>query len=158
MHPEIENNSAKFKKWLKKKGELLEEIEKYERELESVKAKLKGIPKHIIWAELEDADKFYRLLPGRKRLMDTVRMIAYQAETAMASMMICPTVDRAAARRLLQDLFVNDVDILPEPEKNILRIHIHNAARPAANHSLEQLLEQLKAAKIKYTGTQMALT
>jgi len=157
MHPEVENHSARYKKWLKKKAALLEEIEKYEHELESLKAKLKGISKHIVWAELEDGDKFYRLLPGRKRLMDTVRMIAYRAETAMAGIMTGPNIDMPAARQLLQDLFVNDADILPEPEKNILRVQIHNAARPAANRSLEQLLMKLNEAEIIYPGTDMRI-
>jgi transposase len=157
MHPKVENDSASYKRWLKKKAELLEEIEQHEHELESLKAKLKETSKHITWAELDDADKFYRLLPGRKRLMDTVRMISYRAETAMASMMIGPTVDMAAARRLLQDLFVNDADILPETENNILRIRIHNAARPASNRHLEKLLEQLNATETVYPGTQMTI-
>jgi hypothetical protein len=38
------------------------------------------VPEHITWAELEDNDRFNRLLPGRKRLMDTVRMIAYRGQ------------------------------------------------------------------------------
>ena len=157
MHPEVENDSVRYKKWLKKKAELLEEIEKYEHELESLKEKLKGISKHIVWAELEDGDKFYRLLPGRKRLMDTVRMIAYRAETAMAGLMTGQAIDMAAARQLLQDLFVNDADILPEPENNILRVMIHNASRPAANRSLEQLLTKLNEAEIIYPGTDMRI-
>lgn len=122
IHPEVDNDSTRYKKWLKKKADILEEIEQYEHELESVKAKLKGISKHIAWAELKDEDKFFRLLPGRKRLMDTVRMIAYRAETAMAGMMTGPTIDMVAARQLLQDLFVNDADLLLEPETKILRV------------------------------------
>ena len=157
LHPEVDNGSVRYKRWLNKKSELLEDVEKYEHELEDVKAKLKTTPKHIAWAELEDSDKFYRLLPGRKRLMDTVRMIAYRAETTMASMMIGPTIDMAAARRLLQDLFVSDADLLPEPEKDILRVQIHNAARPAANRSIEQLLTKLNAAEIIYPGTDMRI-
>ena len=117
IHPEVDNGSVRYKRWLNKKSDLLEDVEKYEHELKCVKAKLKTTPKHITWAELEDSDKFHRLLPGRKRLMDTVRMITYRAETAMAGMIIGPTIEMAAARRLLQDLFVSDADLLPEPEK-----------------------------------------
>ena len=157
IHPEVDNGSVRYKKWLNKKSELFEEVEKYEHELECVKAKLKKTPKHITWAELDDSNKFHRLLPGRKRLMDTVRMITYRAETAMASMMIGPTIDMAAARRLLQDLFVNDADLLPEPENNILRVQIHNAARPTANRSIEHLLAKLNAAEIIYPGTDMRI-
>ncbi|MBF0530650.1 MAG: hypothetical protein HQK55_15570 [Deltaproteobacteria bacterium] len=132
MHPKIENDSSSYKRWVKKKAELLEEIEQYEHELRSLQEKLKETLKYVTWVELKDEDKFYRLLPGRKRLMDMVRLISYRAETAMANMITGPTVDMAAARRLLQDLFVCDADILPDTENNILCIRIHNAARPAA--------------------------
>ena len=158
MHPEAEDNQARYHKWLKKKADLLEQIQHFEHQLEAVKAELKQTPKHITWAELEDQDKFYRLLPARKRLMDTVRMIAYRTETAMAGLLTGPALDSAAARRLLQDLFVTEADILPEPENQLLRIRVHGASTPAANRALLQLIEQLNEAEVIYPGTDMRLT
>ncbi len=137
---------------------MLEQIQHFEHQLEAVKAELKQTPKHITWAELEDQDKFYRLLPARKRLMDTVRMIAYRTETAMAGLLMGPAVDSAAARSLLQDLFVTEADILPEPENQLLRIRVHGASTPAANRALRQLIEQLNEAEVIYPGTDMRLT
>jgi hypothetical protein len=88
-------------------------LEQYESELERLKKKLKEEPKHITWIELDEKDKFYRLLLGRKRLMDTVRTIAYRAETAMAGLLKRPGVDLPAVRRLLQNLYVTEADVLP---------------------------------------------
>ncbi|BBO90297.1 SHOCT domain-containing protein [Desulfosarcina ovata] len=112
----------------------------------------------ITWGELEDKDKFNRLLPGRKRLMDTVRMIAYRSETAMATMLLGPTVDMADARRLLQGLFVTDADLLPDMENNRLLVRIHNASTPADNRSIASLLEELNKAEINFPGSNMQLT
>ena len=157
MHPADENDQEKYNKWLTQKAELLEQIEQYENELETLKSELKNIPKHIAWGELKEDDKFYRLLPGRKRLVDTVRMIAYRAETAMAGLLIDSTVDLPAARVLLQELFVTEADIIPEPDAGLLRIRIHNASRPASNRALQRLLEQLNAAEVEYPGTKMRI-
>ena len=157
MHPESEDDQARYDKWLRKEAALLEEIQHYEHQLNDEKAKLKETPKHITWAQLEEKDKFHRLLPGRKRLMDTVRMIAYRAETAMAGLLVGPTVDLAAARSLLQDLFVTEADILPDPENKVLHVRIHGASRPAANRSIAQLLAQLNEAQVLYPGTDMRL-
>lgn len=157
MHPETEEKPAKYRKWLVKKSNLLEEIENYEHQLEKLKAKLKDTPKHITWGQLDEKDKFLRLLPGRKRLMDTIRMIAYRAETAMLGLITGPTVDSPAARRLLQDLFVTEADILPDPEKNELNIRVHSASRPAANRALAQLFGHLNKAEVNYPGTDMRL-
>jgi len=157
IHPESEDDKNRYDKWLGKKSALLEEIHNYEHHLEELKAEIKKTLKHITWAQLEEKDRFHRLLPGRRRLMDTIRMIAYRAETAMASLLVGPTVDFAAARCLLQDLFVTEGDILPDLENNILLVRIHGASRPAANRSLAKLFAQLNEAQVHYPGTDMRL-
>ncbi len=157
MHPESEDNAAKYEKWMTKKAKLLEQIEQYESDLGTLKMKLKEEPKHITWEELDEKDKFFGLLPGRKRLMDTVKMISYRAETAMAGLLKGPTVDMAAARRLLQDLYVTEADILPRPKDNLLHVRIHNASRPAANAALAQLFDGLNSAEVCYPGTDMRM-
>ena len=71
--------------WLEKKAGLLEEVRLYEASLTEVKAKIENISRHIQWQELPEPEKFNRLLPGRKRLLDAVRMIAYRAEADIQS-------------------------------------------------------------------------
>ena len=126
LHPKTENNAVKYEKWVTKKAELLEQ---FESELDELKMKFKKEPKHIAWSELDEEDKFFRLPQGRKRLTDTVKMIAYRAESSMASILKAQTVDMAAARRLLQDLYVTEAEILPLPEENILHVRVHSASR-----------------------------
>ena len=157
IHRESEDDKTQHGKWLQKKGVLLEEIQHFEHQLNKEKATLKRTPKHITWAQLEEKDRFHRLLPGRKRLMDTIRMIAYRAETAMAGVLVSPTVDFASARCLLQDLFVMEADILPDPEKGLVHVCVHGASRPATNRSLAQLFAQLNKARVEYPGTDMGL-
>ena len=157
MHPETEDNGPRYRKWLNRKAELLEEVQNYENELETAKRKIKGIKKHITWGDLAEKDKFLRLLPGRKRLMDTIRMIAYRAETAMVGLLRGPTVDSPQARRLLQDLFVTEADIFPDPEDKKLHIHVHSASRPAANRALSKLFGELNNAEVIYPGTEFQL-
>jgi transposase len=158
MHPETADNPKKYDKWLEKKSTLLEEIENLEHQLSALKVELKGTDKHIQWSQLEEADKFLRLLPGRKRLMDTIRMIAYRAETAMVGLITGPTVDSSEARRLLQDLFQTEADILPDPDNGQLNVSVHGASRPAANQAIIPLLEHLNRAQVKYPGTDLRMT
>ena len=157
LHPENEDKPKKFKKWLEKKAELLEEIEKMEYQLNDLKAKLKQTSKHITWGELDGKDKFLRLLPGRKRLMDTIRMIAYRAETSMVGLLTGPTVDSSDARSLLQNLFQTEGDVLPDLESQQLNVRVHGASRPAANRALAQLFDHLNNAKVKYPGTELQM-
>ena len=84
-------------------------------------------------------------------------MISYRAETAMVGLLSGSTLDSPAARRLLQDLFVTEADILPDQEAKQLNIRVHNASRPAANRALLQLCEHLHKAQVKFPGTDMRL-
>ncbi len=157
IHPENEDKPVKFKKWIEKKAELLEEIEKMEYQLSELKEKRKQTSKHITWGELEAKDKFLRLQPGRKRLMDTVRMIAYRAETAMVGLLTGPTVNSSDARSLLQTLFQTEGDVLPDIENQQLNIRLHGASFPAANRALCQLFAHLNSAQVKYPGTELQM-
>jgi len=157
IHPENEDKLEKSTKWVKKKADLLEEIEKMEFQLDELKTELKQTSKHVKWGELDEKDKFLRLLPGRKRLMDTIRMIAYRAETAMVGLITGPTVDSPDARGLLQTLFQTEGDILPDLEKGNLNIRLHGASRPAANRALAQLFDHLNSAQVKYPGTELPM-
>ena len=157
MHPQTKDNAGKYEKWVNKKANLLEEVEQYESELSQIKGKIKKTSKHITWEQLEEQDKFFHLLTGRKRLMDTVKMIAYRAESSMAAVLKSPTLNMAASRRLLQDLYVTEADILPDYKNKILTVRVHNASRPAANKSLTKLFRELNSARVKYPGTEMRM-
>jgi len=157
-HSVPEQGGKKYERWLKKKSELLEEIEHFENQLNELKAKIKKTPKHISWNELPEEEKFHRLVPSRKRLTDTGRMIAYRAETAMADLLVDDIVDMPAARTLLQGLYNTEADILPDEENSLLRIRVHRASRPAANKSLQNLFAKLNDSKTKYPGSDLTLS
>ena len=84
-------------------------------------------------------------------------MIAYRAETAMAALLVNRTIDSTAARRLLQDLFKTEIDIMPDKKQQILRINVQHGSRPAADREMSKLFEQLNATEIIYPGTDLKL-
>jgi transposase len=157
IHPKVEEDTKRYRKWVQKKANLLEEIEHFENEIKEIKVDLKETPHRILWENLKEDDKFQQLAPGRKHLLDTVKMIGYRAETAMASMLLGPTVDTPAARQLLQDLFVSEADIHPDIENKQLRIKVHAGSRPAVNKSLQELFVKLNESEIIYPGTDMKM-
>ena len=84
-------------------------------------------------------------------------MIAYRAETAMSTLITGRTIDTAAARRLLQDLFSTEADILTDHQNRRLLVSVHRGSRPAADQALTKLFEHLNAAEIIYPGTHLRL-
>jgi len=155
LHPE--SDEAAQAKWEKRKAELVEAIEQFEHELTDINSKLKTTPSHLAWDKLPETEKFQRLAPSRKQLVDTVKMIAYRAETALASIVRESLARTDDARSLLRDLFRSEADLLPDLEQRVLRVHVHPMSNPRANRAIARLLEHLNAAEFTYPGTSLRL-
>jgi hypothetical protein len=66
-----------------KKAQLQEEIENLSRQIDEMKTLRKQTPHHIPVKDLPESDRFSRLLTERKHFIDTIKLIAYRAETSM---------------------------------------------------------------------------
>jgi transposase len=155
LHPEA--GEAAQAKWEKRKAELVEAIEQFERELTDINNQLKSTPSHLKWNELAETEKFERLAPSRKQLVDTVKMIAYRAETAMASLVRESLARTDDARSLLRDLFRSEADLLPDVGQRLLRVQVHPMSNPRSNRAIAHLLDHLNAAEFTYPGTNLKL-
>lgn len=157
LHPPPPH-SRSFKTWEPRKAELLEEIQQLEKELLEVKKELSETDHYLRWEQLPEEHKFQRLAPSRRHLIDSIRMIAYRAETAMLPLITDQYTDFTAARAILQALFRSPADLRPEAQHNRLRIQLHRASRPATDGRLERLCEQLNQTEMVYPGTNLILT
>jgi hypothetical protein len=155
FHPE--SDEAAQAKWEKRKAELVEAIEQLEKELTGINDQLKTTPGHLKWDDLPETEKFQRLAPSRKQLVDTVKMIAYRAETAMASIVREVLARNDDARSLLRDLFRSEADLLPDLEQRLLRVDVHPMSNPRADRAIAHLLDHLNAAEFTYPGTNLRL-
>jgi transposase len=153
-----ESDPAEMDQWLHDKAELVEEIQQLEHELDEVKKQQQATPTHLSWETLPEEAKCARLAPGRKRLLDTVKMIAYRAETALAAI-VREVLSRADdARSLLRDLFTRTADILPDEGTGTLCVRVHASSNPRHDRAIAHLLGQTTAAEHTYPGTKLKLT
>jgi hypothetical protein len=156
LHPE--SDPTEVAAWERDKAELVEEIQHTEHELEEVKKQQQATPKHLSWDALPEEAQCERLAPSRKRLLDTVKMIAYRAETAMAGI-IREVLSRADdARSLLRDLYTRTADIVPDERTGTLGVRVHASSNPRHDRAIGHLLKQLTAAEQTYPGTKLKLT
>ena len=86
-----------------------------------------------------------------------MKMIAYRAETAMASIVRESLARTDDARSLLRDLFRSEADLLPDLEQQVLRVHVHPMSNPRSNRAIAHLLDHLNAAEFTYPGTNLRL-
>jgi len=156
LHPQAE--ASEIAKWEREKGDLQEEIEQLEHELTVLKERMQSTPKHLAWDDLPEGEKFERLAPSRKRLTDTVKLVAYRAETALATIVREELSHPDEARALLRDLFRSDADLYPDEAAGVLEVRIHTLANPRSNRAVQHLLDHLNAAEFVYPGTTLRLT
>ena len=108
--------------------------------------------------DLPEDEKFERLAPSRKRLTDTVKLVAYRAETALAMIVREQSSHPEEARSLVRDLFRSDADIHPDQAAGVLDVRLHTLANPRSNRAIQHLLDHLNAAEFSYPGTKLRLT
>jgi len=156
LHPQADE--SEIQKWERQKADLQEQIEQLENELTTLKNQMASTPKHLAWDEMPEQEKFERLAPSRKRLTDTVKLVAYRAETAMAMIVREKLAHMDEARSLIRDLFRSDADIHPDEAAGVLEVRLHTLANPRSNRAIEHLLDQLNAAEFTYPGTNLRLT
>jgi chromosome segregation ATPase len=155
LHPE--SDPEQVAEWEKQKAELREEIEQMEHQLDAVQKRRSETSHHLPWKELPEEHKCQRLAPSRKRLVDTVKMIAYRAETAMTNIVREAMARDDDARALLRDLYRSEADILPDTERGLLTVRVHATANPRSNRAIQHLLTHLNDADLAYPGTNLRL-
>jgi hypothetical protein len=90
-------------------------------------------------------------------LTDTVKMVAYRAETALMTIVREKLSHMDEARCLIRDLLRSDADICPNEPAGVLQVRLHTLANPRSNHAVQYLLDHLNAAEFTYPGTNLRL-
>ena len=157
LHPAMEDNRKKYKEWEKTKTELVEEINLIEAKLNKYKAERDKTDKHIKVIDLSEEESFQALSSSKKHLVDTVKMISYRAETAMANIIRkeCGTLEQA--RALIRDVVSSEADIIPDNDAGILTVRLHNLSTRSMDRKLDRLLSVLNESKMKYPCSNLIL-
>jgi uncharacterized small protein (DUF1192 family) len=148
---------AHVEAFVRRKVTLQEEIETLQTELASRKAERKATPHHITIDELPEAARFHQLSTQSKQLVDTLKMIAYRAETAMANSLREHLTRPDEARRLLCALYTTDADLLPDPAAGTLTVRLHHGANAANDLAIAKLCEELNATETLFPRTNLRL-
>lgn len=146
-----------IKKFERNKGELIEMIELLKKELAGLKEERKKTNKHILLGDLPEQERFSQLESTRKQFIDTIKMIAYRAETAMAIILSKSPILVDDARALLRSIYTMEADIVPDEKEQTLRVRLHHLANPSSDKAARQLAAHLNETETIYPGTNLRL-
>jgi hypothetical protein len=126
-----------------KQAETFEAMQAAQAELARLRLERKQTPRKVTIDSLPEDQRPNELLPLGKMFCDTVKMIAYRAETAMVALLRRHLKNEGEARALIRDLLVASADIEPDDLAKTLTIRIHHLANPAQNKAVAALLDDL---------------
>ena len=147
----------KVEKFEKEKAALHEEIICLQKDLDKLKEKRKSTPKHISFAQLPEEHKFKGLSTKSKHFIDTIKMIAYRAETAMSLVLRDWMARGEDTRSLLRSIYSTEADIIPDKETGTLRVRLHHLATHSADETLRKLCNFLNETETRFPGTNLRL-
>ena len=150
-------SDTELQSFQQRKADLQEEIESLDRQIDQLKQKRKITPHHIPMKLLPEEDRFTRLRTERKHFVDTIKMIAYRAESSMASMLREHIARPDDARALLRQIFDTEADLTPDTATNTLTVRLHHLTQAAHDQAIEKLLVDLNATQTIFPGTSLTL-
>jgi hypothetical protein len=110
-------------------------------------------------AELPDEERFKQLTLSTqsKQLIDTIKMVAYRAETAMVQMAREVMRREDDARSLLRALYCTEADLVPDEKTGTLTVRVHHQASPSADAIIRHLCNELNQTETIFPGTSLRL-
>ena len=140
-----------------KKAQLQEQIEELTKELDALKDRRKAVEHHITIAELPEQERFKQLSTQSKHLIDTIKMVAYRAETAMVQMAREKMCREDDARSLLRALYSTEADLLPDENAGTLTVRVHHQANRCTDEVIRHLCTELNQTETVFPGTNLRL-
>ncbi len=133
-------------------------IRQLRTDTDTLKAEIRGLPVRVAVRELRESSEIVKLESERKVITDTVKMVAYRAETQLANLIgpLLPSRDDEA-RSFLKKLFQLPADILPQPEHQRLLVRLHSMADWRSNRAVHALCQVLNYLQTPFPGTNLTL-
>ncbi len=138
-------------------AERIQDLQRMEADVADLRAQRRIIPRKVPIDSLPHEQRPRQLVPLAKIFTDTVKMIAYRAETVLVGMLRSHLAKEEEARAVIRELFVSAADLEPNEKSHTLTVRIHRMACPAHDKAVAALLEQLTQASFVHpeTGARM---
>lgn len=154
----MENDIEQVKKQLEKQSAFQEDINEYNLQIGQKIMERKKESTHIKLKDLEIKMCYNKLKTESKLFINTIKIISYRAETALANI-ITPYYSKAQneARMLVKEIIKKDADIKPDYQNNTLTVTLHSLSTPMRNEIVKKLCDILNDTETIYPDTNLQM-
>ena len=154
-----EIDDAKAEHYINEAETLRATIEEEDAAIARLKKQRKEAGKHIAFSELPEDQRWLKLATRSKHFIDTIKIIAYRAETVLAGIVRekLNTHHQDEARAFVRDICTTEANLIPDGQAKTLTVELHSLATPKANAIAAHLCEELTATEITYPGTNLRM-
>jgi len=138
-------------------GQLREKIQAQTAVLEGLKKQRKETPRKVQLKELPEGQRYRQLCPESKHFIDTIKMIAYRAESALAGELREHLQREDDTRALLRRVFVTPANLRPDYGQKTLLVELHRLGSPLQDLAVAKLCEELTATETRFPTTDLRL-
>ena len=138
-------------------GQLREKIQTQSALLENLKNERQKIQRKVPLKELPEAERYRQLCPESKHFIDTIKLIAYRAESALAGELREHLQREDDTRALLRRVFVTPANLRPDYEQKTLLVELHRCGSPLQDAAVAKLCEELTATETRFPTTDLKL-
>ena len=138
-------------------GRLREKIQAQEFTLKELKEKRRQTPAKLTLKDLPETERFAQLRTEKKHFIDTIKLIAYRAESALAGEIREALARDDDDRALLRRLFVTPANLRPDLDAQTLTVEIHRLGSPLQDRAVAHLCQFLTASETLFPTTNLRL-
>jgi hypothetical protein len=157
-NPLTEEDEKENRKWLKKNLELVADRSFVEKEIETLVNQRAEISYKIPLEQMPESKRYNQLDQESKKLQNTIKIICYRAETALAGL-LSPYYKRAdqEIRTLIKSIINASVDMEVDSENTELRITLYPLSNLRSNEAVSKICEKINETHTIYPGTNLRI-
>jgi hypothetical protein len=138
-------------------GQLREKVQAQSVLIGQLKEQRGGMARKVPLKEVPEGERIRQLCPESKHFIDTVKMIAYRAESALAGEVREHLQREDDARALLRRVFVTAANLRPDYPQRTLTVELHRLGSPLQDAAVAKLCEELNATETCFPTTDLKL-
>ena len=150
-------SEKQMEKHIRKKAATKQDIDELQEKRANIIAQKKATNKKITFSEAYENKILQTSINEQKFFLDTIKIIAYRAETALANMIKKKMATPERARSLIRTIYQSDADIKVDNENKMLHVKIHRSNHWADDDVIDFLCQQLNQTQTVFPDSNLMI-